>query len=74
MNRYPYRKGRKKRPTLKAIITHRAPNPGRTAGDLGWEYAYPAPPSCRHEYPNPCDRPASYAAVRAKAGPQGKKP
>ena len=61
MNRYPYRRGKKKRPPLKAIITHRAPHPGRTGGGIGWEYVYPAPPLCRHEYPEPDDRPADYA-------------
>ena len=74
MNRYPYRKGRKKRPTLKAIVEHRPPNAGRTAGGLGWEYVYPVPPICRHEYPEPCDWPTPYVAVRAKAGPNGKAP
>lgn len=74
MNRYPYRKGRKKRPTLKAIVEHRPPNAGRTSGGIGWEYVYPAPLSCRHEYPEPCDLPTPYVAVRAKAGPNGKAP
>ena len=74
MNRTPYRKSRKKRPTLKAVVERRPPNPSRTAGGIGWEYVYPAPPSCRHECPDPCDRPALYAAVRAKAGPKGKEP
>jgi hypothetical protein len=74
MNRYPYRKGKKKRPTLDAIIEHRPPHPGRTRGGIGWEYVYPAPPPCRHEYPEPCDPPAPYAAVRTKAKPNGKAP
>ena len=74
MNRYPYRKGRQKRPTLKAIVEQRPPNPGRTAGGIGWEYVYPAPPICRHEYPEPCDWPAEYVAVRTKAAPNGKAP
>ena len=74
MNRYPYRKGRKKRPTLKAIVEHRPPNAGRTAGGIGWEYVYPVPPICRHEYPEPCDWPTDYVVVRAKAGPNGKAP
>lgn len=62
MNRTPYRKGKKKRPPLQAIITHRPPNPGRTAGGIGWEYVYPAPPDERHEAPVPCDTPARYDA------------
>ena len=74
MNRYPYRKGKKQRPTLNAIVAPRPPNPGRTAGGIGWEYVYPAPPLCRHEYPEPCDPPAPYTAVRAKAKPNGKAP
>ena len=74
MNRYPYRKGKKKRPTLKAIVEHRPSNAGRTAGGIGWEYVYPMPPICRHEYPEPCDLPTPYAAVRTKAGPKGKVP
>lgn len=74
MNRYPYRKGRKKRPPLKAIVEHRPPNPGRTAGGIGWEYVYPPPPDERHEAPDPCDLPTPYAAVRAKAGPKGNEP
>lgn len=74
MNRYPYRKGKKPRPTLDAIVEPRPPNPGRTAGGLGWEYVYPAPPSYRHEYPEPDDPPAPYAAVRVKAKPNGKMP
>lgn len=57
MNRYPYRKGQKKRPTLKAIVERRPPNPGRTAGGIGWEYVYPTPPICRHEYPGPDEEP-----------------
>ena len=65
MNRYPYRQGRKKRPTLKAIVTQRPPNPGRTAGGIGWEYVYPVPPYDRHEDPVPCDPPASYAVDHA---------
>ena len=72
MNRYPYRKGKKQRPTLNAIVAPRPPNPGRTAGGIGWEYVYPAPPLCRHEYPEPDDRPADYAVVRVKAKPNGK--
>ena len=74
MNRYPYRKGRKKRPSLQAIVTHRPPNAGCTGGGIGWEYVYPAPPPCRHEYPEPCDPPAPYAAIRVKAKPNGKAP
>ena len=74
MNRYPYRKGSKKRPPLKSFVEHRPPNAGRTAGGIGWEYVYPAPPSCRHEYPEPCDPPAPYAALRAKAKPNGNMP
>ena len=74
MNRYPYRKAKKKRPTLKAIVEHRPPNAGRTSGGISWEYVYPAPPICRHEYPEPCDQPALYVAVRISAGPNGKAP
>jgi hypothetical protein len=60
MNRYPYRKGSKKRPTLKAVVEHRPPNPGRTSGGIGWEYVYPAPPEERHEYPEPDEEPGRY--------------
>ena len=74
MKRYPYRKGKKKQLTLKSFVEHRPPNPGRTSGGIGWEYVYPAPPPCRHEYPEPCDPPAPYAAVRVKARPNRKAP
>ena len=74
MNRYPYRKGRQKRPTLKTIVAQRPPNPGRTSGGIGWEYVYPAPPPCRHEYPDPCDPPAPYAAHPPSRGRSGEKP
>ena len=60
MNRYPYRQGKKQRPTLKAIVAHRPLHPSRTAGGLGWDYVYPAPAPCRHEAPAPCDLPARY--------------
>lgn len=58
MNRY--RKSKKKRPTLKAIIERRPPNPGRTSGGIGWEYVYPAPQPCRHEAPVPDEEPGRY--------------
>ena len=74
MNRYPYQKGKKKQSTPNAIVEHRPPNPGHTAGGIGWEYVYPAPPPCRHEYPEPCDQPAPYVAARANARPNGKAP
>ncbi len=51
---------RKKRPTLKAIVEHRPPNPGRTAGGIGWEYVYPMPEHCRHEAPEPDEEPRRY--------------
>jgi hypothetical protein len=74
MKRYPYQKHKKHRPTLKAILTHRPPNAGHTAGGLGWEYVYPAPPPCRHEAPEPCDRPADYAACPPGRGRGGEQP
>lgn len=62
-NRAPCYRARKPRPTLKAIVEHRPPNPGRTRGGLGWEYVYPSPPHEHHEAPDPCDPPAPYDAA-----------
>ncbi len=62
MNRIKYRKRPQQRPALKALVEHRPPNPGRTAGGIGWEYVYPAPEPCAHEAPDPCDEPAIYDA------------
>ena len=72
MNRYPYRKGPKKRPTLKALIERSPPNPGRTSGGIGWEYVYPTAPLCRHEDPIPDEEPSRYDATPTLAtGPGG---
>lgn len=63
MNRSPYRKSGKKRPTLKALIKHRPPKPGRTAGGIGREYVYPTPEPCRYKALESCDLLAHYHAI-----------
>lgn len=62
MNRIKYRKSKQKRPTLKAMVEHRPPNPGCTSGGIGWEYVYAAPEPCAHEAPDPCDEATHYDA------------
>ncbi|MDS4030394.1 MAG: hypothetical protein RKO66_10010 [Candidatus Contendobacter sp.] len=62
MNRHPYRRGQKKRPTLKAIVERR-PHPDRAPGGRGGEHVYPLPEHCRRETPEPDEEPGRYDAA-----------
>ena len=34
-----------------------------TTATIGWEYVYPAPEPCRHDEPEPDDKPGRYDAT-----------